>query len=618
MSASAARADRARLARWPIAAALAAPATIQIGLILWAIWVAPVQVPWQDELFHFNFFTKARAGEAGWADFWQPLGGVHRTVFPRLLYVLSINTSDWDRRVWLTINPLLIAGACAALWATARRTTGSRPLALALLAAVGALLFAPSQYSQWLQPFGLQFALVVACGTLALWALCAGRGSWPSFALAVGATWVASWSGLHGLALWVATLPLVALAGWRKAIVWIACVALVIGTYASDLPRQGSQGLAPGTLIAFALANLGAPLGTLQAPTGREHFWDHTAVALDQRWALWIGAASVALLLVNLFVAWRQGGHGREHLARYLPWCCLAAFAVACALLTGVGRASASASSALTSRYQTFALLWWVAIVAIGAQVAATAWAARREGGADWLRVVIATNLLTLGVGALLFAWVNVVSGLLLRDLHGELRQSEACARDLANAPDDCLILLHPVPSVARLRLATLAGERLALFRAGPVPVGAGAPTPPATAPDRVSLRQLPFGALYALDGLPGPLAPFDGTPPPPRFAAGQPLQLSGWAVDTIGIPPGPAGGVFLTIDDRPPVWVPITGERPEVAARFGAQLVRSGFRLELPTGTLAPGRHTVRIAVVTGDGRAVYRESPGLVFVVE
>ncbi|MFN8512312.1 MAG: hypothetical protein U0841_06905 [Chloroflexia bacterium] len=98
----------------------------------------------------------------------------------------------------------------------------------------------------------------------------------------------------------------------------------------------------------------------------------------------------------------------------------------------------------------------------------------------------------------------------------------------------------------------------------------------------------------------------------------GKPLQFSGWAIDAIGVPPTPAGGVFLTIDKRPPVWVLVGENRPNVASRFDARLTQTGFRLELPAGTLTPGRHTVRIAVVTGDGRAIYQESPELVFFVE
>ncbi|MFN8539710.1 MAG: hypothetical protein U0232_19795 [Thermomicrobiales bacterium] len=61
----------------------------------------------------------------------------------------------------------------------------------------------------------------------------------------------------------------------------------------------------------------------------------------------------------------------------------------------------------------------------------------------------------------------------------------------------------------------------------------------------------------------------------------GKPLQFSGWAIDAIGVPPTPAGGVFLTIDKRPPVWVLVGENRPNVASRFDARLTQTGFRLE-------------------------------------
>ena len=128
----------------------------------------------------------------------------------------------------------------------------------------------------------------------------------------------------------------------------------------------------------------------------------------------------------------------------------------------------------------------------------------------------------------------------------------------------------------------------------------------------------MPFGGLYAVDGLPGPLAYFDGSPPSPHFPVAKPLQFSGWAADVIAAPVGPASGVFLAIDDRQAVWVPTTTMRPEVAARFDAGLARSGFALELSAGALAPGRHTLRVTVVARDGLSAYQPSPALVFFVD
>ncbi|MFN8513286.1 MAG: hypothetical protein U0841_11995 [Chloroflexia bacterium] len=418
-----ARAWPRTLKRAVLIAIVAIPAALQIGVLGQLIWGDPVQVPWYDEFFQFAFLSNARQGQLSWADLWQPYGGAHRTVFPRLIYAAVLAGTPWDRRVWLTVNPLLVGVAFACLAAVVRRTVAPRGLALALIAATGGLLFSLSQYGHWLLPFGLQFGLVVCFGALALWALSARPVGWPQLALAVGATWVASWSSLQGLALWIALLPLVSLAGWRKAAAWSACAAAVIGSYAINLPSS-TLAPAPKGLLTFTLVNLGAPLGTLQSLTARGHFWSHLAVQPASRWALLFGIAGFPLLALNLLALWRQRRADPSVVTRALPWCCLALFGVACAAVTALGRAVDGVGTALTSRYHTFALLWWIALLVLGAQATANArQSANRRGWPVALQA--ATNLLALVVGVLCFAQITLVSGLLAGDLHGELRWAE-------------------------------------------------------------------------------------------------------------------------------------------------------------------------------------------------
>jgi hypothetical protein len=614
----------AALARaWPrvlvpglLVALVAVPAALQLGVLARLIWGDPVQVPWFDEFFQFAFLFDARRGILSWDDLWQPYGGAHRTVFPRLLYAAVLAATPWDRRVWLTVNPLLIGVAFACLAAIVRRTVPSRRLALGLIAAIGGLLFALSQYGHWLLPFGLQFGLVVCCGALALWALSARPVGWPQLALAIGATWLASWSSLQGLALWIALLPLVVAAGWRKAAAWAACAAAVIVTYAINLPASSTATPSPGDALGFTLVSLGAPLGVLRSLTARGHFWSHLSAQPESRWALFLGAASIALLVVNLLALWRQRRAEPVTMRHALPWCCLALFALACAVVTALGRAADGPGTALTSRYHTFALLWWIALLVLGAQATASAW--RPSAHAVWPGALAATNLLALAIGIGCFSQVTLVSGLLAGDLHGDLRRAETCARDLGSAPDSCLALLHPVPSVARLRLAQLADARLALYRDDPPPPSAPA-ADPATVPEFAPLRRLPFGALYAVDGLPGPLSVADGLPPVQlRVAATQPVTITGWAIDVSSIPPRPALGVFIAIDDAPPIWVSAGEPHPVPSARFSPSLALSGFHLTLPPGSFRPGQHSLRLTVVTAGGEAAYEVSPPLVFIVE
>lgn len=604
------------LVRGLLVAAVAAPAAIQVGVLARLIWGDPVQVPWYDEFFQFAFLFDAHQGLLSWDDLWQPYGGAHRTVLPRLVYAAVLNATPWDRRVWLTVNPLLVGVAFLFLALVVRRTVAARGLALGLIAALGGLLFALSQYGHWLLPFGLQFGLVICFGAVALWALSARPLGWPHHALAIGATWLASWSSLQGLTLWIALLPLVVAAGWRKVATWGAAAAVVIGTYAFGLPGSAGPTPAPGELLGFTLVSLGAPLGTLQSFTTRGQFWSHLAVQPELRWALLLGVASLPLLALNLLALWRQRREDLAVITRALPWCCLALFAFACAAVTALGRAIDGTETALTSRYHTFAIPWWIALLVLGAQATANA----RQGWSrrGWPGALAATNLLALVAGAVCFAQVTLVSGLLAGDVHGELRRAEACAHDLATAPDGCLALLHPVPSVARLRLAQLAEARLALYR-DTLPHLSAPPADPAVVPDLGRLRRLPFGTLYAVDGLPGPLSVADGLPPTLLLVSvSQPIQFTGWALDVASVPPRPALGVFLSIDDDPPKWVPIGEMHATPAGRFSPTLAASGFRLTLPAGSLPTGEHLLRIFVVTADGTAVYEESPALLFVVE
>jgi hypothetical protein len=141
----------------------------------------------------------------------------------------------------------------------------------------------------------------------------------------------------------------------------------------------------------------------------------------------------------------------------------------------------------------------------------------------------------------------------------------------------------------------------------------------PAIAPDLARLRRLPFGALYGVDGLPGPLSVADGLPSTQlRVSGAQPMLFTGWAIDVASVPPRPALGVFLAIDDGPPVWVPSGELHATPAGRFSFTLAASGLHLALPAGSLPTGEHTLRVTVVTADGAAMYEESPALVFVVE
>jgi hypothetical protein len=97
---------------------------------------------------------------------------------------------------------------------------------------------------------------------------------------------------------------------------------------------------------------------------------------------------------------------------------------------------------------------------------------------------------------------------------------------------------------------------------------------------------------------------PREGT----TVGVGPPLGIEGWAVDRTA----PAGAGVLSVqvtldvpreDGGTPVVALHTEERPDVARQLGERFRFSGYRVDLPTGDLATGLHTLYVAILTRCG---------------
>jgi hypothetical protein len=88
-----------------------------------------------------------------------------------------------------------------------------------------------------------------------------------------------------------------------------------------------------------------------------------------------------------------------------------------------------------------------------------------------------------------------------------------------------------------------------------------------------------------------------------------KPVTFVGWAVDgsTISL----ASGVEIVIDGK--AYRAHYGDsRPDVAQVLkNGSLNNSGYSLELPAGSLAPGRHEVETRIVTADGKKYFSIGP-------
>ena len=320
---------------------LLVPLAFIIGL-LWVIWTRTADVPYWDEWETVLLVQRLDQGTLGVTDI-VALHGVHRIIIPRLIDLTLIELTHWNRQVEMTFDlSIAIAGACILFWSV-RRTLGSLTAALGLVVPLSLLFFSFSQFGNWFAPFQVAF-IVTSFGIVC----CVGGFqktpvSRKGFALAIAGALIASMSSLPGLSTWIAFLPGALHAGVRKTVAWIGCAVVVWILYFQNFPHS-LTGIPVLLDTVYSLAYLGAPLG-----------YPNPELAAA------VGFLSIMLLLGNVLVYWRR----HKSLWHIAPWLQLALFVLGCTQATAEGRSLSGPSQALSSRYQAFSALWWIALLVI-------------------------------------------------------------------------------------------------------------------------------------------------------------------------------------------------------------------------------------------------------------
>ena len=422
---------------------LLVPLVLIIGL-LWVIWTRTADVPYWDEWETVLLVQRLHQDTLGLSNI-VAFHNVHRIIIPRLVDLTLIELTHWNRQVEMTFDlSIAIAGAGILFWCV-RRTLGSLTAALGLVLPLSLLFFSFSQFGDWFAPFQVQF-IVTSFGVV-----CCVRGffttpvSRKGFALAISGALIGSMSGLHGLLTWIAFLPGALHSGVRKTTVWISCGVVVWILYFQNFP-QGPTGIPVLLDIVYSLAYLGAPVG-----------YPNSELAAA------VGFLSILLLLGNMLFYWRR----HKSLWHIAPWLQLALFVLGCTQATAEGRSFSGPLQALSSRYEAFSALWWIALlVIIGLNVKEFIQdrdLSRRRGyiaRAGTLGINLAA-LLLITTALVPVNLVGLQQALLWQDVQ---QQNQGYIVDYQNAPDSCLELYYPWPALLRPRVQFLSQQRLGIF----------------------------------------------------------------------------------------------------------------------------------------------------------
>jgi hypothetical protein len=288
----------------------------------------------------------------------------HRILFPRLLFAIDTFAFAETNKFNFFCNivlPLLLAGLIVFIFN--RYSARCMADTLWIAGIVLTLLFSAMQYENFIWGFqvpffGVELAAVASIGCIVL-----GRRSWGSLSASIGFSAIAVYTLSSGMPVPLLAIPL---AIWAKrstaqivvlAIAAVTLLASYLHGYVS--PPFHSNPLStifrPG-LVHYAIAEIGNPSVQFLLALESSH---HLTMILD----LALGTLGLGLFaIVALVLLFRGWDIDRAQLFFFG----IAAFGVSITFLTALGRLKFGAEQALSIRYASPMLLFWLSLAILG------------------------------------------------------------------------------------------------------------------------------------------------------------------------------------------------------------------------------------------------------------
>ena len=564
----------ARLGRLALASAPWLLAVVPIVVITVEAARYAVNVPLGDEWMIAPLVVEAAAGRIDPRAIWAQ-HNEHRLALPRLLIIALSRLTRWDVRAEIGANIVVATIELLLLGLLLRRSIGAVVPELVpwLVAAVSFLIFSLVQSQNW--TLGLQLLMFVCATGVLVSALAIDRALRGERWVALAALGVGLSAPSHAAGLIVLLLIPIALLvptpgrPWRRCLrqslpavaIGVAFIALyMVGWHpAYGQPRSVSPFAAPADFARFILAALGAAIGASSATPAQI-----------------VAVCGLATLSASTLYLWMDSP---RHRAALVAWLLIAAYAVGAAGLTAVGRLGGGVGFAFVSRYTTFSLLLWCALVGVVGMVCGAA-SNRKQLAERRLRLLV--TVVGIGVTAISLAAYTRTLAAGDGDMAARAEQARigaACLQRLDWATNGCLISIFWNPPLARSIATDLRAARLGPY-ANPIS------EPPLSAFTIASDVGSAGGIEFAVR---------------PRHKE-ENLLVSGYAIDPIERVP--ARTVVAAVGEEVVLRLEPSKDSEAAIQACGDSCRFSGFLFELRTASLGPGPHSFDLYAELRDGR--------------
>lgn len=410
--------------------------------------------PWLDQWELIPLLEKSYQGTLSLRDLWSVFYS-QRLLFPRLIMIVLARLSGWNITWELATNILLGVGILAALIYQIRLTAesvGDHRLYW-MIPIVSLMVFSLNQRMNWFWGWGMQTFLSVFPAVLGIILTAAPAFKWWRFLVALLLGVVATYSLANGILYWFVGLPILLVVPQANArtkrltvALWIAVGLAVIASFLYDYQLgEGHPSLLafyeqPLEYVQWVLVFLGVPL-----------------VIFARKVAMMASALGLILLC---YASWVLIRVRQMRLRLLVPYLALSAFSIGSGLLMGIGRSGLGSKQALTSRYATIGMPFWISLVILLYLVASSSSSRLKESGGIVSRAVA---LLAISLIVALVVYGSALGSSIV--IHDHRGWSTARSQLLSGPDDDLLRQFYFNPGVARERLEILKRYHLSIFR---------------------------------------------------------------------------------------------------------------------------------------------------------
>jgi hypothetical protein len=289
-----------------------------------------------------------------------------RPFFPRLIFVATAALTDWDLRAEYIYIYATVYGMIATVLFALYRISADWPRPVVLMTALLVCVLGCSPVAAMNHYWSLMLFGTLSClgAMIAFVAVSLRPHAWSANILAAIAAWIGTYSLSEGLFIFPAILIIHQMIApkpylpTRWSVFWLVNLLLCYTLYIRGSTIDASVPPEFFNFVAFIVVYVGNPLGSLLWYPEMDVVWLPETAIIN-------AICGILLLAAGLVAAWRGLHELRERRPETLLFFSFAAYAAACCLVTGWGRAVGEypIGTANSSRYAIFSVCYLFALI---------------------------------------------------------------------------------------------------------------------------------------------------------------------------------------------------------------------------------------------------------------